>query len=59
MPDTYFDLLAAYGAVWALIVFFLVRLIRDQGRLAAELNRLRSQTSSSQPTASERVARVG
>lgn len=59
MPDTYLDLLAAYGAVWALIVVFVVRLIRDQGRLATELERLRQQLPSSQPTANERVARVG
>lgn len=59
MPDTYFDLLAAYGAVWALIVVFVVKLIRDQGQLAAELERLRATKHSSQPVANERVARVG
>ena len=59
MPDTYFDLLAAYGAVWGLIVFFVVRLVRDQGRLAGELERLKSSADGTGDGRAERIARAG
>ena len=41
-PNTYFDLLCAYGAVWAIVVFYLVSLIAEQRKLRDEVSKLNS-----------------
>lgn len=58
MPDTYLDLLAAYGAVWGLVVFFVLRLMSEQRLLANEIERLKAAANQPSPRI-ERVARVG
>lgn len=41
-PDTYWDLFAAYTAIWIFIVAYLVKLTREQRRLARLINELES-----------------
>lgn len=40
IPDTYFELVIAYGAIWFCTVFFVIKLMFDQKKMDSELNKL-------------------
>ncbi len=42
-PDTYNSLFFGYSAIWLLVVFFVVRLMAGQKKIAAELTQLKTQ----------------
>ena len=45
MPDRFWFLFAAYGAIWTLLALFLVRLGRRHRDLERELEELRTRVS--------------
>ena len=47
-PDTYWDLLFGYGAIWLLIVLALWRVTRTQGALSKELEDLKREVGASE-----------
>ena len=47
MADSYWDLFAAYTAIWTIIAFFVFRLMREQRKLRDELNNMRAKTAHS------------
>lgn len=40
-PDTFVDLFFGYSALWILVAAFVLKIARDQRRIARELDRLR------------------
>ncbi len=44
-PDTYYDLFFAYTVVWGLIAAFVLRMMKGQAAVAAELRSLRQDGS--------------
>lgn len=48
IPDTYLDLFFGYTAIWALVLFFLVRMMREQSRLRKDMDDVQSRLHAQQ-----------
>lgn len=46
-PDTYYELLWAFGAIWILLVIFVLKLMNEQRKTGIELKRVQDSLDSS------------